>query len=130
MAVPINELVVDEGYDVKHLGHFFDQIHVMTYDLRGTWNSFADVHSPLYKRRYDTGRQEKNNVHDGLNLWVQRGVPKHKLIVGVPFYGRSFVLADYRNFRLHSPTKKDSNAYFGKYTNESSFLSYYEICDN
>ena len=59
------------------------------------------------------------------------GVPKHKLIIGVPFYGRTYTLGSKDNNGLRAPIKRwDKNnggGEPGKFTNASGFLAYYEV---
>lgn len=62
-----------------------------------------------------------------VNYWIQGGAPSRKIVMGVPFYGQSFVLSSGQNYGLNAPSYGPGEA--GKYTRAGGFLSYYEICD-
>lgn len=56
------------------------------------------------------------------------GAPKHKLIVGVPFYGRSYTLGSKDSNGLKAPIKKwVGGGQPGNYTGEAGILAYYEV---
>lgn len=44
-----------------------------------------------------------NSVDKGINLFLQGGAPANKLVLGVPFYGRQYKLADTTKTAPFSP---------------------------
>ena len=86
------------------------------------------IHYILYSMLVPTSN--KCTVHVTLqdwaaNYWVQSGCPKHKLVIGMGLYGRTFTLKDPYQNGLMAPVKGAGKA--GKYTREKGFLAYYEV---
>ena len=42
-----------------------------------------------------------------VKLWVDAGIPKEKLIIGVPFYGHGYTLKDPKQNELNAPIEKE-----------------------
>ena len=93
-AVSAAKFRVDEGYAVAKIANDLDFINVMTYDLHGDWDNFADHHAPLHKREHDGWSFKDLNTAGALSYWASQGAPRHKLLLGTPFYGRTFTLAN------------------------------------
>ena len=47
-AVAAGKEKVDAGYDVPEISKYLDAIHLMTYDMHGSWESVVGHHAPLY----------------------------------------------------------------------------------
>ena len=63
-----------------------------------------------------------------MNVWRSKGVPANKLVMGIPFYGRSFVLNDAANYLPGNTATSKKEGFSGPYTQENGFLAYFEIC--
>ncbi|XP_004620151.2 acidic mammalian chitinase [Sorex araneus] len=118
---------IESGYDIPQLSQYLDFIHVMTYDLHGSWEGYTGENSPLYKYPTDTGSNAYLNVDYAMNYWKNSGAPAEKLIVGFPTYGHTFILSNPSIHGIGAPTTGPGPA--GPYTRQDGFWAYYEICN-
>ena len=47
-AVSASKTVTDNGYDVPEVSAALDAVHLMSYDLHGSWENTVNHHAPLY----------------------------------------------------------------------------------
>ncbi|KAJ2371085.1 hypothetical protein IW150_004762 [Coemansia sp. RSA 2607] len=73
--------------DLPNIGQVVDHINVMTYDYAGSWSQVTGHHQNLLAPLAgDSGINGNATISD----YINRGVPPHKLVMGVGFYGRGF----------------------------------------
>lgn len=111
--------VVDNLYDVSVFSENLDFINVMAYDF-GIGSCVTKLNSPLYN---DNGP----SVSKCVDIWVKRGMPKGKIVVGLPAYGRGFKLEDERRHYIGAPVYGPSGLL--SIGEDRYDASYHEICD-
>ncbi|XP_064455066.1 uncharacterized protein LOC135366324 [Ornithodoros turicata] len=129
-AVPLGNMYLEQGYDIPRLGENIDWFNVLAFDLRGTWNRFTDVHGILYKRKNDTKYYQELTIEEGMKRLHQLGAPKQKLMLGIAFFGRSYVLRDRKKHGVKSPINYDVRPLKGPFVRSDEVVGYYEICPN
>lgn len=74
-----------EYIDVAALDALVDFFPVMTYDYHGRWSAQSGHNAPLLAYEGSDG-----DVQSGVTYWLKRGMPARKIVLGLPFYGRTF----------------------------------------
>lgn len=96
------------------LKDYVDWFGVMTYDFHGSWTSHAGHNSPLY---------HPSNCSDGScdsgikYVTITRQVPKNKVLLGIPFYGREFNASGLYQTRTGSTADLSHNAVLTRINN-------------
>ncbi|KAK3870939.1 hypothetical protein Pcinc_023874, partial [Petrolisthes cinctipes] len=126
-AVPASFEALASGYDVPEISKYLDFINVMSYDFHGMWESEVGHNSPLLPLETDTSYHKKLTVDYSVREWKKQGAPSQKIMVGMPFYGRTFTLANTTKFDIGAPVTGGGRE--GRYTQEEGFMSYYEVCE-
>ena len=85
-----------------------DLINVMTYDLNGGWSARTDFNAALFAPTPVDGFKPNDvlSVDYAVKAFLAAGVPKDKLVVGVPFYGRAWAGVPAANDGLFQPHGK------------------------
>lgn len=73
---------------------YLDWVNIMSYDFHGGWEGTGPTNfqSNLYPDPANpaTGDAKLYDVHDAVQAVLAAGMPKSKVVVGVPFYGRGW----------------------------------------
>ncbi|XP_076456716.1 putative chitinase 10 [Babylonia areolata] len=129
MATASGTYFIDSSYEPRKIIPYMDYMLLMTYNYHGQWEKRTGHHTPMWKHPNDPpGEQSELFLNWSIDYWLDMGVPKDKLVVGLATYGMTYTLADSRQNGVHSPARGGGR--MGRYTKETGILSYYEICEN
>lgn len=76
-------------FPVPSISKNLDWVNAMCYDYHGSWDTTATgAHAALF--------DPKSNISTsyGLQSWINAGLPRSKLVMGLPLYGRTWKLKD------------------------------------
>lgn len=126
-AVAAEKLTILRAYEIENISAHLDFISIMSYDYHGSWDKKLGHNSPLYASNLETNEDRNLNVDWTVRLYLTLGVPPEKLILGIPYYGRSFTMKHKHMFTFGAESTGDGEP--GEASRESGFLSYgFEIC--
>jgi chitinase len=74
---------MEPGTDFGHIARLVDQIGVMNYDYNGPWSKTTGFLAPLFPNP----RHRSGSIALSMEAYESAGVPREKLLMGVPFYG-------------------------------------------
>ncbi|MFL6555428.1 MAG: glycosyl hydrolase family 18 protein, partial [Bacillus sp. (in: firmicutes)] len=124
-----------ENTQLDEISKIVDYVQLMTYDIHGPWESLTGFNSPLNASSGEPSNSPSDS--QAVQLFLDKGVPANKLVMGVPFYGYQYNGVNNTNNGLdQSYTGVDSVKYdtieknligkngFIRYWNEDSQVPY------
>ncbi|MQL71175.1 hypothetical protein Taro_003498 [Colocasia esculenta] len=94
-----------------------DFVNVMCYDYRGSWDtSTTGAHAALYDPNSNF------STSYGIGSWLAAGMPREKVVMGLPLYGKSWTLRDPAGHGIGAPA-------VGTGPGDDGILTYSEVVD-
>lgn len=114
--------------ELNLIANYLDFATIMTYDLHGIWDAYTDLNAPLYSPT-ESSPQYKISVDQAVKLWISKGFPASKLVMGVPFYGYKYNSVSgggtgiYKNYSGGSAITYDT--LLSSYINNTSYTKFF-----
>lgn len=123
VAVPAPLLLVLKSYTVPSIAKFADFVNLMTYDLHTYqwYTPFVDHNSPLFARSGEGPYFNTLNLAYSAYAWAELGMPKSKIMVGIPTYGLSWILKNSSQWQVGSLAT-------GRAKHGGGFVNFPEVC--
>ncbi|GFR69857.1 chitinase [Elysia marginata] len=93
IAGPPGLYYIEPGYDIHNIARYVDYVNLMTYDYTTKNAQIAAFNSPLYSRK-DMRFDATLSTDWTVRYWHDRGLPFHKMLVGITGVGRRLVLSN------------------------------------
>ncbi|KAJ8634835.1 hypothetical protein MRB53_009102 [Persea americana] len=82
-------LADNRAFPAASIAKNVDWVNAMCYDYHGSWDTSATgAHAALYASNSNV------STSYGLQSWIKAGVPRRKVVMGLPLYGRTWQLKD------------------------------------
>mgnify|MGYP000973836585 CR=1 FL=1 len=127
IAVGADRYYID-GTEMNEAVQYLDWVQLMTYDMRGGFNSLTGHHTNLYT---PTGDLFRISVDASVSWFVQAGVPREKIVIGAAFYSRLWQNVPNTNNGLHQMTAGCGGCgpmytdLASKYINKNGFVRFF-----
>jgi len=84
------------SWDLDKVAKIIDWVDLMAFDFHGNWDAITDFNSPLGFDPFEPpvgggAIQSTWNTLGSIAYFLANGVPRDKLVVGIPFYGKEYV---------------------------------------
>lgn len=110
------QYIVDSAYDVRRLGKDLDAMHILAFDYAGSWDKKIGFQAPL--------RSESIfSVQATIDYYLKLGAPAEKMIISMPFFGRTFVT----NMIGNIGDEALATGFDGPYVKENGKVGYNEV---
>jgi chitinase len=116
-----------ENTEMDKASEYLDYVNLMTYDFY-TSGERAGHHSNLYPPE---DYEKDASAHKAVQQFLEAGVPAEKLVLGLPFYGRSWFMESGENRGINMPVRSVTRG--GGYTyirdslvNKKGFVRYWD----
>lgn len=77
---------------VSFLSRYVDWVNLMTYDFHfyTRYSPWTGLNSPLFNGPADKGYFSLLNTNWTAHHWMEKGMPRQKIVIGIPTYGHTF----------------------------------------
>ncbi|XP_069937765.1 chitinase-3-like protein 2 [Cherax quadricarinatus] len=92
VAVGASQSIIDNSYEIDQLAKCVDFVSVMGYNyhMYKPYLPFTGHNSPLSNSSNEKGFFSTMNIHWDTIYLIMKGVPKEKLIIGIPTFGHTW----------------------------------------
>lgn len=109
VATGANQNYLDHT-DMRQAQQYLDFINIMTYDFVTGSSKRTGHHSNLEESKFDLETPKKSS-RNSVQEHILAGIPSHKIVLGVPFYGRYWKGVNPKNQGLYQLANGQTGSY-------------------